>query len=73
MATNCGLLSKNFRTLASGIQLWAESERTKKIFNDPHEAAMKLIKTNFNMELKHLRYVSDLTECQVKSYLASLT
>ena len=73
MATNCGLLSKNFRALTSGIQLWADSERTKKIFNDPHEAAMKLIKTNFNMELKHLRYVQDLTQGQVKSYLARLT
>ena len=73
MATNCGLLSKNFRALTSGIQLWVDSERTKKIFNDPHEAAMKLIKTNFNMELKHLRYVGDLTEGQVKSYLARLS
>ena len=73
MANNCGLLTKNFESLYSGIELWAESERTKKIFNDPYEAAAKLVKTNFNMELKHLRYVSDLTEGQVKSYLARLT
>ena len=73
MAINCGLLSENFRALASGIKLWVDKESTKKIFNDPHEAAMKLIKTNFNMELKHLRYVQDLTPGQVKSYLARLS
>lgn len=70
---NCDILSKEFRSLLSGIDLWTSSERTKKIFNDPDEAAFKLVKTNFNMELEHLKYVRDITPGQVKSFLSRLS
>ena len=70
---NCDILSKEFISLMSGIDLWTKSERTKRIFNDPDEAAFKLVKTNFNMEIEHLKYVKDITPGQVKSFLARLS
>ena len=69
---NCGIVNPNFRALTAGIEHWAESSKNEKIFNDPYEAAFKLAKSNFNMELKHLMYVKDLTSGQVQSYLARL-
>jgi hypothetical protein len=72
MATNCGLLTKEFRDLTTGIEVWAESQKSKSLYNDPFEAAMKMVRTNFSMDLKHLRYVEDLTPGQVKSFLARL-
>jgi len=73
MSVQCGLVSKEFRSLYSGINLWAKKNSTKEIFNDPFEAALKLVNSNFNMELKHLRYIKDLTPGQVRGFLARLT
>ena len=73
MAVDCGLVSKEFQSLYEGIDLWAKKNSTKEIFNDPFEAALKLINSNFNMELKTLRYIKDLTPGQVRGFLARLT
>ena len=73
MAVDCGLVSKEFKSLYEGIELWANKNSTKEIFNDPFEAALKLINSNFNMELKTLRYIKDLTPGQVRGFLARLT
>ena len=73
MAVDCGIVSKEFRSLYKGIELWASKNSTKEIFNNPFEAALKLINSNFNMELKTLRYIKDLTPGQVRSFLARLT
>ena len=45
MATNCGLLTKEFRDLTTGIEVWAESQKSKSLYNDPFEAAMKMVDT----------------------------
>ena len=73
MAVDCGLVSKEFKSLHEGIGLWAKRNSTKELFNNPFEAALKLINSNFNMELKHLRYVEELTPGQVRGFLARLT
>ena len=73
MAVDCGLVSKEFRSLYQGIELWTNKNSTKEIFNNPFEAALKLINSNFNIELKHLRYIKDLTPGQVRGFLARLT
>ena len=31
MATNCGLLTKEFRDLTTGIEVWAESQKSKSL------------------------------------------
>ena len=43
MAVDCGLVSKEFQSLYEGIDLWTKKNSTKEIFNDPFEAALKLI------------------------------
>ena len=72
MPVACDLVTANFKSLMTGIKIWGDAERTKKLFNDPFEAAMKLVRTNFSMDLKHLKYIQDLTPGQVKSFLARL-
>ena len=69
---NCDIVTPEFRTLLVGLDKWRNSSKANKIFNDPSEAALKLAKTNFSIDLKNLRYVKDLTMGQVKSYLARL-
>jgi len=73
MAVDCGLVSKEFRSLYKGIELWTKKNSTKRIFNNPFEAALKLVNSNFNIELNHLRYIKDLTPGQVRGFLARLT
>ena len=73
MAVDCGLVSKEYRSLHEGIGLWAKKNSTKEIFNNPFEAALKLVNSNFNIELNHLRYIKDLTPGQVRGFLARLT
>jgi len=73
MAVECGLVSKEFRTLLDGIEGWAEKNSTKEIFNDPYEAAFRLVESNFFVSLDNLKYVQDLTPGKVRSYLARLT
>ena len=35
MSVQCGLVSKEFRSLYKGIDLWAKKNSTKEIFNNP--------------------------------------
>ena len=72
MAIACANISKEFNSLLTGIDIWTNAERTKRLFNDPSEAALKLVRTNFNMDLKHLMYIKDITPGKVKSFLARL-
>ena len=73
MAVQCGLVSKEFQTLYKGIESWAEKNSTRELFNDPYEAAFRLVESNFFVSLDNLKYVRDLTPGKVKSYLARLT
>ena len=73
MAVQCGLVSKEFQTLYNGIESWAEKNSTRELFNDPYEAAFRLVESNFFVSLDNLKYVRDLTPGKVKSYLARLT
>ena len=73
MAVHCGLVSKEFQTLYKGIESWAEKNSTRELFNDPYEAAFRLVESNFFVSLDNLKYVRDLTPGKVKSYLARLT
>ena len=69
----CEIVSNEFMMLYKGIDSWANKNSTKEIFNDPHEAALRLIESNFFVSLDNLKYVRDLTPGRVKSYLARLT
>ena len=71
-AVSCDLVSRNFSTLVRGIDIWANKESTRELFNDPHEAALRLINSNFYMDIRQLRYIKDLTPGQVRSYLSRL-
>ena len=70
---NCEIVSKEFQTLYNGIESWAEKNSTRELFNDPYEAAFRLVESNFFVSLDNLKYVRDLTPGKVKSYLARLT
>ena len=70
---NCELVSPEYKTLYKGIESWAEKNTTKQIFNDPYQAAFRLVESNFFVGLDNLKYVRDLTPGRVKSYLARLT
>ena len=70
---NCEIVSKEFQTLYKGIESWAEKNSTRELFNDPYEAAFRLVESNFFVSLDNLKYVRDLTPGKVKSYLARLT
>ena len=71
-AVSCDLVSRNFSTLVRGIDIWANKESTRELFNDPHEAALRLINSNFYMDIRQLRYIKDLTPGQVRSYCLDL-
>ena len=71
-AVSCNLVNRNFSTLVRGIDFWANKESTRALFNDPHEAALRLLNSNFFMDIKQLRYIKDLTPGQVRSYLSRL-
>ena len=68
----CNLVTKEFESLYKGIDAWTKKNSTRALFNDPHEAALKLVNSNFNIDLNHLRYIKDLTPGQVKGFLARL-
>ena len=51
-AVSCNLVNRNFSTLVRGIDFWANKESTRALFNDPHEAALRLLNSNFFMDIK---------------------
>ena len=56
MAINCNGINPNFIKLLDDIEIWASESRTVKNMKDPMEAAFRLAKTDFKMDLRHLMY-----------------
>ena len=53
MAINCNGINPNFIKLLDDIEIWASDARTVKNMKDPMEAALRLAKTDFKMDLRH--------------------
>jgi hypothetical protein len=65
--------NKNFIDLAKSIKEWSNQDINKNYFNDPVEAAFKLVESEFNgISLKWLQHNPELTAGQVGSFKARL-
>ena len=72
MATVCPS-NKNYKDLLISIKEWSEQDINKKYFKDSHEAAFKLVESEFNgISLKLLKHNPELTAGQVGSFKGRL-
>ena len=55
MSVKCGIVNDHFLPLLQGIDKWAKSSRTRAGIKDPYEAAYRLAKRKFNLEIKELK------------------
>jgi len=75
MAVNCGIINKHFLPLLQGIDKWAKSAHTRAGIKDPYEAAYRLGKRKFNLDIKELMYDTNnekLTEGSMNDFIKTL-
>ena len=68
----CGAINPAYRDLVKGIKKWATTGKTPELFNDPYDAALKLVDRSFNRGLKYLKYGEDVTPGKVSDTLSRL-
>ena len=68
----CGAINPAYRDLLKGIKKWATTGKTPELFNDPYDAALKLVDRSFNSNIKYLKYRDDVTPGKVSDTLSRL-